>query len=291
MDPTTWTTDSSLSLNLGHRPLCELRAEVPVSVLNQHILFSFVTSTLNFGVMMLQKNVLEAELSRMSGENKRLSEMLSMMHAQCSSLQGQLLDLKSSPPSPEKKRKNESSDGYLQSPSSEDSCRRSSDLVSKTKVSKFYVHSNPSDKSLIVKDGYQWRKYGQKVTRDNPSPRAYFKCSFAPSCPVKKKVQRSAVDKSILVATYEGEHNHGRTLHAETGAGHSLCSFSTKSSGSEITPNLTPRGSNRDLESPEFQRLLVEQMASSLTKDPSFTASLASAISGMILQISPGRNQ
>ncbi|PIN04849.1 hypothetical protein CDL12_22613 [Handroanthus impetiginosus] len=71
----------------------------------------------------------------------------------------------------------------------------------KSNVSRVHVRIDPSDTSLVVKDGYQWRKYGQKVTRDNPSPRAYYKCSFAPACPVKKKVQKSATDPSLLVAT------------------------------------------------------------------------------------------
>ena len=56
------------------------------------------------------------------------------------------------------------------------------------KVTRVCTRIDPSDTTLTVKDGYQWRKYGQKVTRDNPSPRAYFRCAYAPSCPVKKKV-------------------------------------------------------------------------------------------------------
>ncbi|XWS72751.1 hypothetical protein CRYUN_Cryun02cG0067800 [Craigia yunnanensis] len=76
------------------------------------------------------------------------------------------------------------------------------------KASQALVKTDPRDKSLIVKDGFQWRKYGQKVTKDNPSPRAYFRCSMAPGCPVKKKVQRCVENKSFLLATYEGQHNH-----------------------------------------------------------------------------------
>ncbi|KAH1246700.1 putative WRKY transcription factor 40 [Glycine max] len=78
------------------------------------------------------------------------------------------------------------------------------------KPSQIFFKTHPKDNSLMVKDGYQWKKYGQKkVTKDNPSPRAYFECSLAPSCSNLKKVQRSIQDKSILVATYEGKHNHG----------------------------------------------------------------------------------
>ena len=40
-----------------------------------------------------------------------------------------------------------------------------------------------------------------------------------------------------------------------------------------------------DVDPKALQRLLVEQMASSLTRDPSFTSALAAAISGKMMQI------
>lgn len=38
--------------------------------------------------------------------------------------------------------------------------------------------------------------------------RGYYKCSSVRGCPARKHVERALDDPSMLVVTYEGEHNH-----------------------------------------------------------------------------------
>ncbi|KAF2294998.1 hypothetical protein GH714_030050 [Hevea brasiliensis] len=82
-----------------------------------------------------------------------------------------------------------------------------------------------------LEDGYRWRKYGQKAVKIAHFPglkieqpdlyvsfrstgyfitstkRSYYRCTNS-KCTVKKRVERSSEDPTIVITTYEGQHCH-----------------------------------------------------------------------------------
>ncbi|CAN1190748.1 Probable WRKY transcription factor 40 [Linum perenne] len=363
MDYSSSMVDISLGLNLNPRPRKDddrhPSGSAAASIKNDWLSFGVPSSAaappppaanfmeLGTRVSPVKEEVMTAreagalveELNRVSAENRKLTEMLTVMCENYTAMRNQLMEYMArsnssnanpnpnntnppaaAPPPEEVKEQSPSSLSSSKRKSDDDSSSTEEDddesrkrpreeEVIKAKISNVYVRTEASDTGLIVKDGYQWRKYGQKVTRDNPCPRAYFKCSFAPSCPVKKKVQRSVEDQSVVVATYEGEHNHpsaaapeatstssssgrGLTIAAAAASGSTTTTTIKTSSPTSVVRNSVPApvpattsaSPKQGVDGPEVRQFLVEQMATSLTKDPNFTAALAAAISGRMLQ-------
>lgn len=65
------------------------------------------------------------------------------------------------------------------------------------------ISNKPAD---TPPDEYSWRKYGQKPIKGSPHP------SSIRGCPARKQVERCLEDPSMLIVTYEGEHNHAGLL-------------------------------------------------------------------------------
>lgn len=88
-------------------------------------------------------------------------------------------------------------------------CTKRRKVKSKRTIEVPAINVKPTD---IPSDEFSWRKYGQKPIKGSPHPRGYYRCSNTRDCPARKHVERSPRDPTMLIVTYEGEHNHSSSL-------------------------------------------------------------------------------
>ncbi|XP_022149623.1 probable WRKY transcription factor 26 [Momordica charantia] len=76
-----------------------------------------------------------------------------------------------------------------------------------------HIHNNKlpefSTRNRASEDGFNWRKYGQKVVKGSENPRSYYKCTHQ-NCPARKQVEK-CLNGRITEIVYKSKHNHPKT--------------------------------------------------------------------------------